>query len=92
MEKANLPGNKPEWKEILRYSTEYEMDDLSPQSFLDLAGRIRDDKAMRDLFDLNSNGKLRNSEGLLAFDQVGYYCTLTSSNWLKQNECYQSGG
>ena len=92
MLKANLPGNKPEWKEIIRYSTEYGMADLSPESFLDLARRIRDDKATRDLFDLNTNGKLQPSSGFFGFDQVGYYCNLTSSNWLKQNECYQSGG
>lgn len=51
---ANATG-KPEWRELHDYKTTYEMEDLRPSNFKDLATRIFEDKDLAMEFLKNEN-------------------------------------
>jgi len=57
---ANASGT-PDWKELHDYKTSYEMEDLRPSNFKDLATRIFTDKELATTFLKNESRQAKNA-------------------------------
>lgn len=87
LDKANESG-QPTWEVLHDYIDEYEMPDLSPTSFRDLALRIFGDMEMAKKFRYNEHRATKHFHA----NQLDMYCYLATSEMHENNECLHSGG
>lgn len=76
IDEANTSG-KPDWRELHDYRESYEMADLSPSSFKDLALRIFTDKDLATVFEHHKRRDNKNAK--YNVDQLKMYCDLVTS-------------
>lgn len=76
VEEANKAG-KPAWRELHDYKDYYNMDDMRPSNFKDLAVRIFTDKDLATEFKKNENRQ--NSKNEYEVNQLELYCDLVTS-------------
>lgn len=76
VEEANKAG-KPAWRELHDYKDYYNMDDMRPSNFKDLAVRIFTDKDLATEFKKNENRQ--NSKKEYEVNQLELYCDLVTS-------------
>ena len=88
VDEANETG-APEWKELHDYRESYDMADLSPDSFKDLAVRIFTDHDLATEFLMNENRQ--NKYKTYNVDQLAIYCDLVTSEQHENHECNKTG-
>ena len=83
-------GGKPTWSLLHDYKQAYEMEDLRPSNFKDLAVRIftNEELAMTYLKNENRQNKYKNYD----LSQLDLFCNLATSEAHEQNKCRQDGG
>lgn len=83
----------PEWRELHDHIKDYQMSDLSPSSFRDLALRIFGNKDLANYFRANEQRttveKLHPNH--YKTDQLSIYCDIATSEMHEHNECMHTG-
>lgn len=87
--KANKRGNKPEWKLFWKYSETYDLEDLSPNSFLDFAVKIPNNKTAANLFMKHFNvGRVNPKKGECDEEcRIFHYCLTVSNDYDEWQKC-----
>ena len=89
IEKANAEGY-PTWELLHDYTETYGLTDMSPQSMLGLSKRFLTDASLANQFAWNMHAQ-HGSEPT-STDQVGLFCTTSSSEMHEMHACLESGG
>ena len=94
--KANSEGTSPEWVPLLDYTSKYDMKDLSPSSYIDLANQLKDDQDMMDEFwkyarktpskaDIETNDEDEEDGGIS--NGLSGYCRLVTTETHEKRYC-----
>ena len=90
LDEANKPGASPEWKLLHDFKETYEMADMRPANFRDLAERIRTDE---DWYSLYIRNQSRQSPYRPFVDnQISAYCKLATGESHEKHECIKTKG
>ena len=89
IEKANAEGY-PTWELLHDYTETYGLTDMSPQSMLGLSKRFLTDPSLANQFAWNMHA--HQGAEPTSTDQVGLFCTTSSSEMHEMHACLESGG